>query len=145
MPISAPKPNSPPSVKRVELAFRAGQVLRFRLRANPTVKQKRDGRKQGRRVAIAREEKQLAWLSRKAEAGGFRIHSTDVRVAELGREFGLTKEDPRADKRHHVELHVVQFDGFLQVADPACFADTLRAGIGSAKGFGCGLLSLAAL
>lgn len=138
-----PIPN--PAVKRVELDFRAGQMLRFRLRANPTVKQKQDGQKQGHRVAIAREEKQLEWLSRKAEAGGFRIRPTDVRVAELGREFGLTKEDPRADKRHHVELHVVQFDGFLQVADPACFAKTLRAGIGSAKGFGCGLLSLAAL
>lgn len=138
-----PIPN--PAVKRVELAFRAGQMLRFRLRANPTVKQKQDGQKQGHRVAIAREEKQLEWLSRKAEAGGFRIRPTDVRVAELGREFGLTKVDPQADKRHHVELHVVQFDGFLQVADPACFAKTLRAGIGSAKGFGCGLLSLAAL
>ena len=137
-----PIPN--PAVKRVELDFRAGQLLRFRLRANPTVKQKRDGQKQGRRVAIAREEKQLDWLGRKAEAGGFLIRPTDVRVAEPGREFGLTRQDPQADKRHHVELHVVQFDGVLQVADPDVFTATLRAGIGSAKGFGCGLLSLAA-
>ena len=136
-----PTPN--PAVKRVELAFQPGQALRFRLRANPTVKKARPDRNQGHRVAIIREEAQLEWLGRKAEAGGFLIRSTDVRVAELGREFGLTKQDAQADKRHRVELHVVQFDGLLEVADPARFSESLLGGIGSAKGFGCGLLSLA--
>lgn len=136
-----PTPN--PAVKAVELAFSRGQVLRFRLRANPTIKKARPGRKQGHRVAIIREEAQLDWLGRKAEAGGFLIRPADVRVAEPGREFGLTKPDAGADKRHRVELHVVQFDGLLEVTDPARFGETLLGGIGSAKGFGCGLLSLA--
>jgi len=142
-----PLPN--PAVKRVDLSFSAGQWLRFRLRANPTVKKRPeqrppDGKGQGKRVAIIREEAQLAWLGRKAEAGGFRFRPGDARVAEPGREFGLTKRDPRADRRHRLELHIVQFDGLLQVTDPERFAETLRRGIGSAKGFGCGLLSLAA-
>ena len=37
----------------------------------------------------------------------------------------------------------VRFDGLLEVTDPVKFLETLRAGIGSAKGFGFGLLSLA--
>lgn len=37
----------------------------------------------------------------------------------------------------------VRFDGLLEVTDPGKFLETLRAGIGSAKGFGFGLLSLA--
>ena len=136
-----PIPN--PAVKRVDLTFQPDQLLRFRLRANPTVKESREGRTQGRRVAIIREEAQLAWLSRKAEGGGFRLNEADVRVAEPGRDFGLTKIDPQTGKRQRVELHIVQFDGYLLVSDPDRFIATLRAGIGSAKGFGCGLLSLA--
>jgi CRISPR system Cascade subunit CasE len=37
----------------------------------------------------------------------------------------------------------VRYDGLLEVTDPVKFLETLRAGIGSAKGFGFGLLSLA--
>jgi CRISPR system Cascade subunit CasE len=136
-----PVPN--PAVKRVDVDFAPGQLLRFRLRANPTVKKDRPGRKQGRRVAVVREEAQLAWLERKATAGGFRVQPSEVRVSEPGREFGRKKAESRADEAHHLEFHVVQFDGFLQVTDPGGFANTLRVGIGSAKGFGCGLLSLA--
>lgn len=136
-----PIPN--PAVKRVAPAFAPGQWLRFRLRANPTVKQDRPGRKQGKRVGVAGEEKQLEWLARKAEAGGFLVRPDDVRVSEPGRAFGHTKKDPDSGKSHQLEFRVVQFDGLLQVTDPAGLAEALRAGIGSAKGFGCGLLSLA--
>ena len=37
----------------------------------------------------------------------------------------------------------VRFEGVLQVVDPVAFQQTLRRGIGSAKGFGFGLLSIA--
>ena len=37
----------------------------------------------------------------------------------------------------------MRFDGLLGVTDPVQFLEALRAGIGSAKGFGFGLLSLA--
>jgi CRISPR system Cascade subunit CasE len=39
--------------------------------------------------------------------------------------------------------HAVRFDGLLVVTDPERLRHALRAGIGSAKGFGFGLLSLA--
>jgi CRISPR-associated protein Cas6/Cse3/CasE subtype I-E len=40
-------------------------------------------------------------------------------------------------------LGAVRFDGILQVTNAELFLQTLRAGIGPAKGFGFGLLSVA--
>jgi CRISPR system Cascade subunit CasE len=42
-----------------------------------------------------------------------------------------------------LNLLSVQFDGLLQVLDPDALWHTVQAGVGSAKGFGFGLLSLA--
>ena len=85
---------SEPECKTIELSFRAGQLLRFRLRANPTKKLQvhtaaGDRKKNGKRVALLTEEEQIAWLVRQGErheitdrnrqqdpvfAGGFRLH-----------------------------------------------------------------------
>lgn len=143
-----------PAVKEASPAFVAGQRLRFRLRANPTVRKPTERGRQGPRVGIIGEENQLAWLGRKGAAGGFRSLE-GVNVATLGRAFGLgrqrpkaagdeaTPDDPAERPRARVELLVVQFDGLLEVTDPARFGESLLGGIGSGKGFGCGLLSLA--
>lgn len=129
---------APETPKWLEPDLPAGSLLRFRLRANPTVKKKRDGHKNGNRVPLVREDEQIEWLKRKGEQHGFRILQTQV----TGNEdlSGWKKED---GKVHKLQLYVVQFDGLLQVAEPERFAETLAKGIGSAKGFGCGLLSLA--
>lgn len=143
------------AVKETAPAFVIGQWLRFRLRANPTVRQPSQRGQAGPRVGITGQANQLAWLARKGAAGGFRPLE-GVNVATVGRAFGLGRKrpkagdaaaeaaaDPAAWPRAHVELLVVQFDGVLEVTDPSRFGETLLSGIGSAKGFGCGLLSLA--
>jgi CRISPR system Cascade subunit CasE len=48
-----------------------------------------------------------------------------------------------AEETHPLCLLAVRFDGLLQVADPARLQAALRQGIGSGKGLGFGLLSLA--
>ena len=63
LPLSEPNP----AVKPISLPLSAGQILAFRLRANPTVKRQKE------RVGLMREEDQLAWLRRKAEQSGFRL------------------------------------------------------------------------
>ena len=45
--------------------------------------------------------------------------------------------------RHDITHFAVKFEGELVVTDPTRFAETLKNGIGSAKGFGFGLLSVA--
>jgi CRISPR system Cascade subunit CasE len=69
--------------KRVEeriAGLRAGQRLRFRLRANPTkrVWQPDDPKKHGKRVELRDEETQRGWLVRKGERHGFRLLAVSV-------------------------------------------------------------------
>lgn len=121
--------SKPPVVKEYAPAFGVGQHLRFRLRANPTVK------KAGKRQAILKEPDQVAWLKRKGEASGFEVMATETRSEEWL--HSLTTGGCRAD------LSAVRFDGVLRVIDPATMIEGLESGIGSGKGFGFGLLSLA--
>lgn len=122
-----------------------GQVLRFRLHANPTVKLKREGHKNSNRVPLKDEAQQVDWLQRKAEQHGFRIPSARqnlpaTRVTRLGDQRGRVRHD---DASYTVQIFVVQFDGLLQVVDGERFLKAIRDGIGPAKAFGCGLLSIA--
>jgi len=128
-----------PAVKPVNIALKAGQVLAFRLRANPTVKKDREGKKQGQRVGLVREEEQLAWLQSKIEAAGGVLVSAHVAgEANLRGKLFIEKDDER-----RMRFVSVQFDGILQVKDPDLLVNTVGAGIGSGKGLGFGLLSLA--
>jgi CRISPR system Cascade subunit CasE len=132
LPGSAPNP----AVKPFHPRLAAGQVLAFRMRANPTVKRTVDGKK--KRVGLYREDEQRQWLQRKAEQNGFRLLSVHVRDdADVG---GWARGD---DRRHRLKLYAVRFDGLLQVVDPDRVCEALRQGIGSGKGLGFGLLSLA--
>jgi CRISPR system Cascade subunit CasE len=98
----------------------------------------------GSRVGLGRKEDQLAWLQRKASNAGFRVVTVDISDRGLVRQF-LTENHPlsQAEASRSVTHLGVQFDGRLQVADPARLLKTIRDGVGSAKGFGYGLLSLA--
>jgi CRISPR system Cascade subunit CasE len=122
--------------KPFELELSRGQTLAFRLRANPTVKRTVDGQK--KRQGLYQEEEQRAWLARKAEQGGF-----DLLGVRTSREEMLEGHLQRNGNRHALRFLAVQFDGVLQVRDPARLHTTVKRGIGSAKGFGFGLLSLA--
>jgi len=130
-----------PETKTFELKLAAGQLLAFRLRANPT---KRLGKhahdENGKRVGIYGEQEQLQWLGRKAEAGGF-----DVVRAEISRDGKIENADAivRPEANHDLKLLAVQFDGVLRVMDAARIVETVARGIGSGKAFGFGLLSLA--
>ncbi len=127
----------PPETKPFDLNLSAGQTLAFRLRANPTVKRKFENGDH-KRVGLYREEEQLEWLRRKGEQGGFRVLS-----ARASRETMVRGVIHRDRESHNLNLLAVQFDGLLQVTDPVRLRETVRQGIGSGKGLGFGLLSLA--
>ncbi len=131
-----------PATKPFDLTFAPGQLLAFRLRANPTVKRStpedRAANRQGKRVALYKEEEQRAWLDRKGERNGFRV--ARVTVVEEG---NVTSWIPRNDKKRKATHFAVRFEGLLQVTDPEALWDAVQSGLGSAKGFGFGLLSLA--
>jgi CRISPR system Cascade subunit CasE len=133
LPVDEPNP----AVKSFDLDLAPGQVLAFRLRANPTVKRKfSDGAH--KRVGLYREEEQHEWLKRKAENGGFRLLSVRVGGQDI-----VGGQIRRNGATHKLRLLSVQFDGLLQVTDPEQLHEAVRRGIGSGKGLGFGLLSLA--
>jgi CRISPR system Cascade subunit CasE len=55
----------------------------------------------------------------------------------------MTQKQMVNDYYHRLKLWCIQFDGLLKVDDPVLLAKAVQAGIGSGKGFGFGLLSLA--
>ncbi len=128
----------PIASKPISFAFRQGQALYFRLRANPTVKRAtRDQPDTTRRLGLFREEEQLGWLARKARNGGFGIMT--CRTASEG-----MQHDDRG-KRDKLRHFAVIFEGTLRIADPELFETTVGSGIGPAKAFGFGMLSVAPL
>jgi len=142
-----------PQTKEFDPAFAVGQTLAFRLRANPTVKRSRknEGQRQGRREGIYRDEDRLAWLARKSEQSGFRV--LNVMPKGLGQAvekqhddgtpFKIPQVQCRLSEQRKAAFSAVQFDGTLVVTDPEKLRTAVESGIGSAKGFGFGLLSLA--
>ena len=127
--------SEPPQCKPFTPAVAAGQVLYFRLRANPTIK------RNGKRVGILREEEQAAWLGRKATENGFKVVSLTVIPEGIAQD----KMTDGVGSPHDLSLLSVRFEGILRVVDPPVFRRTLEHGIGSAKGLGFGLLSIAPL
>jgi len=137
LPVGEPNP----AVKSFDLDLAPGQTLAFRLRANPTVKHwypNEKGEKRPKRVGIYDEEEQIEWLRRKGKLGGFRLVS-----ARTGGQEDVGGKIKHDEGTHKLKLAAVQFDGLLQVTDPDRLHEAVRQGIGSAKGFGFGLLSLA--
>jgi CRISPR system Cascade subunit CasE len=128
-----------PAVKPFALTFAPGQRLAFRLRANPTVKHSERGQRQGRRDPLYKEEEQRAWLDRKADTGGFAI----VRVNIIQEGNAYAWKPRQGDKQRKLTHFAVRFDGVLTVTDPEALWETVQRGIGPAKSFGFGLLSLA--
>jgi CRISPR system Cascade subunit CasE len=137
-----------------------GQILRFRLRANPTKRiAKKDDPMKGKRVELTRENEQIDWLIRKGlerekgVPGGFEllmkelkdmrgeIHKVPrVNVCPEGKQNGRKRDEAGG----HVTTHLaVLFDGFLRVTDNEAFLESLIHGIGPGKAFGFGLLSVA--
>ena len=120
--------------------YREGEVLRFLLRANPTKRlpSGRPGeRVDGARVGLSREDDQRDWMLRKGAAAGFR--PLDFRVRQVG--TVRSHKTPSKDRGRQSHL-VVEFEGMLEVADPDVLTKAVEHGIGTAKAYGNGLLSL---
>lgn len=134
---------SPVDVKEFNPRFAKGQRLCFRLVANPTrkvdTKTGPDGRRRhGRRVPV-RAEQHYEWLAHKGRVGGFEADGKTT-AAQIGYVYVNKRCEGQGQR-----LLSVRYDGLLMVTDPAAFGETIVRGIGSAKGFGFGLLSVTPL
>lgn len=146
---------APPEVRILDARVAEGDSFRFRLQANPTRKIKTktgdDGkRNHGTRVPV-RSENLVAWLRRKGNQSGFCIDEASLMI-EAGYVYFRKDWDEESDTEQNTarvkakvkggRLFSVTYQGTLRVTDQELFARALASGIGPAKGFGFGLLSV---
>ncbi|MFF0395167.1 type I-E CRISPR-associated protein Cas6/Cse3/CasE [Streptomyces sp. NPDC005248] len=145
----------------------AGEKWAFRLTANPVHHIRRKADEPRKRTAHLTPVHQMAWLLDRQERGGFRIlekpngkrllpsGTTFKKYEHPGDRYELTVRDKRdlsfdksrsaGTRGRPVSLVTVTFDGRLEVTDPDALRSTLTQGIGKAKAYGCGLITLAPL
>ncbi len=142
----------PPQVREIVHDFPVGTKLRFRLNANPTRKLSTDPLAgKGKRLSVGRDPAAiLDWLWRKAAAGGFEPvfgkgkdgWDDNWRVTtQLFYAWKSAGEEENSSAK--MTFGGAMIDGILRVTDASIFAETLRCGVGSAKAFGFGLLTVA--
>lgn len=121
----------------------AGQRWQFRLRANPVHSvrqasglQTHEPVKRGKVYAHVTVQQQEKWLFERAAKYGFNLQEGSYRIVQ---------QEVRQFLRHRkpVTLGIATFEGMLEVADATLFLRALACGIGRAKAYGCGLLTIA--
>jgi CRISPR system Cascade subunit CasE len=117
-----------------------GDRWAFRLHANPVHNARRtEGAARTQRFAHVTVAQQTAWLLRQAQRHGFSVPGTEPDMIVRSRR---TVKFARGERT--VTLSTAVFEGQLRIEDPELFRAALTGGIGPAKGYGCGLLTLAA-
>jgi CRISPR system Cascade subunit CasE len=129
-----------PQVKALQgLQIKNGDLLRFRLRANPTKRVLYESTQQSQRISLFSEEDRKQWLRRKSQISGFSINPETLLITDAPyRTIFIAKED----KTYKATINMVDFNGVLKVDDVEKLLLSLARGIGPAKGLGCGMLSL---
>ena len=148
------------SSKKISPSFLSHQYYAFDLKVNPIkavvqydekgnpLRDANGKRKRGKRIPLADQDELRTWLARKGSircqdqsghniSGGFRI------VDDMPLEIRPMQEYHFRKKGQSAYHGAVQFRGTLEVTDKEYFIKTYQQGIGSAKGFGFGLLLLA--
>jgi CRISPR system Cascade subunit CasE len=121
----------------------AGDRWAFRLRANPVRNTPpSDHTTRGRRLPHVTAAQQSDWFLQRAQRCGFTVADGTAGAPQL---MLRDRRTLRFDRNGHtVTLSTALFEGTLVVDDPAALRTALIDGIGPAKGYGCGLLTLAA-
>ena len=122
-----------PAVKELRLGnLMPGGYYHSRLVANPVVTRNR------KRLGLFKEEAQVEWLKRQLERSG------SVVMQSQARQLGLMRSAKNPAKDGNPQTHyAVEFNGVLQVLNVKLLSKRMIEGIGPAKAYGFGLLTLA--
>lgn len=121
-----------------------GQQWVFRLTANPTKTIPSEGFvTRGKRQPIVRHADQEEWLFKQFRKIG--CHMTINRLEQPEVVIRSSQEISFRKRNTTVVLTRVTFEGILSIDDPDTLRKAMVEGIGPAKAYGCGLLTLAPL
>jgi len=143
--------------KKYDPILRTGEQLAFSLRANPVIARKVAGKKNSSKHDVWMDAKREGksqgldggdlltfiegqakkWLSHRGETNGFTVVPSAVELQGY--------QQHRVYKKRYgkpIMYSSVDFQGLLTVEDPNAMKKVLFTGIGSAKGFGCGMLMI---
>ncbi len=138
-------------------ALAEGDTWGFRLTANPVHYVRRDRDAPGaptKRTAHLTPRHQMQWLLTRQEQAGFEItcksaenRMTEQDMYELNvhdrRPLQFRRRTEESSDGQDVRFVKVTFEGRLKITDLARFQRTLTHGLGKAKAYGCGLMTLA--
>jgi CRISPR system Cascade subunit CasE len=115
-----------------------GVPVRYRIVANPTKQEFVRGRRGT--VRGLTEDDALEWWICKAALAGLKVTTAHITASNVLR--GVRQA---AGKRNEITLSTSRFDGTALVTDTTSVRTAILTGVGRAKSYGCGLLSLAPL
>lgn len=121
-----------------------GQSWHFRLRANPTrssSKEKDSTSGRGKVYAHVTQAQQRQWLLLKGDMYGFNLKEDEFDVVHTQ----WYKFPKGKDSKRDITLRTATFEGRLTITNLELFRQTLLSGVGRAKAYGCGLLTIARL
>jgi CRISPR system Cascade subunit CasE len=124
--------------KEVSMVIRPG-AYRFRLRANPVKSIPSDTKGvRGTRRGLTSDNERRDWLVCRFHNHGMEVMAVDI-VAEPLVEFAKSG----ARGRGNIAVAGVMYNGVVDIHNPERAASIIKDGIGRARGFGYGLISLA--
>jgi CRISPR system Cascade subunit CasE len=127
-------------------SLRRGQQWQFRLTANPVRSGRRAGWTDTKPIGHVTVKQQERWLLDRAANAGFRlVHRQRADAADDDFDLAVIERSVRRFRRgdRHVTIAMATFEGHLEITDAAALRRSLTFGIGRAKSYGCGLLTLA--
>lgn len=122
--------------------LKEGDIWNFRLRANPTqssFKDKDEETGRGKVHAHVTQEQQRQWLMKRSKKCGFELNEETFDVMHTQWE----KFPKNRNGAREVTIRTASFEGLLTITDLEQFTASLTTGIGRAKAYGCGLLTIA--
>lgn len=145
-----------------------GQMYGFRLYANPVVSRSaiKDAHGRSKRVSHLTALQQMSWLvgaaayegagmeipewigtgvETRAERNGFEVVKDNSGSLQLVISDIAKREFIQGAKGRVITLATARYDGVLRITNADCMRHALSYGIGHGKGFGCGLMTLAAV